>query len=373
MTELKILLGKLAWILLPLVVFVTTLVIGYVVRRIIFARLAYWSKKTQTQIDDIIIASIKTPMVIWFLMLGLYLALQALQLPTEIATPRAEQTVARIIAFSNKLLMVLGYLSVTFALANMAGRVVQTYASRLETALPVTSLTRNITRIVIIVLGLLIIINQLGISIAPVLTTLGLGGLAVALALQDTLSNLFAGFHIIVSRQIKVGDFIRLESGEEGYVTDINWRTTKIRMLPNNVVLIPNEKLAKALVVNYYQPDKETAVIVPVGVHYDSDLKKVEQVTIDVARQVMKEVPGGVPTFEPFIRYHTFGDFSINFNVILRVREVVDQHLIKHEFIKRLHERYRQEGIVIPYPIRAINYTQEKALSSPVQGGRPAI
>jgi small-conductance mechanosensitive channel len=226
--------------------------------------------------------------------------------------------------------------------------------------MPVTSLTQNIARIIIFGIGILIILNSLGISITPILATLGVGGLAVALALQDTLSNLFAGFHIIAARQIKVGDYVKLDTGEEGYVTDITWRTTKIRMLPNNVVLIPNEKLTKAIVTNYYLPDREMAVLVNLGVHYNSDLEKVEKVTCEVAKEVMKTVAGGVPDFQPFIRYNTFGDFSIGFTVILRAREFVDQYLIKHEFVKRLHERYAKEGIVIPYPIRAINYEQEK-------------
>jgi small-conductance mechanosensitive channel len=126
------------------------------------------------------------------------------------------------------------------------------------------------------------------------------------------------------------------------------------------MVLVPNAKLAQAIVTNYYFPDKEMAVLVNLGVHYHSDLKKVETVTCEVAKEVMKELPGGVPEFDPFIRYHTFGDFSINFTVILRAKEFVDQYLIKHEFIKRLHERFAEEGIVIPYPIRAINYKQEK-------------
>ena len=131
-------------------------------------------------------------------------------------------------------------------------------------------------------------------------------------------------------------------------------------MLPNNVVLIPNNKLAQSIITNYYQPQPELAVLVQVGVHYDSDLEHVEKVTIEVAKEVMREVPGGVPEFEPFIRYHTFGDFSINFTVILRAKEFVDNYLIKHEFIKRLHKRYQKEGIVIPYPIRALNFDQEK-------------
>ncbi|MBU1148046.1 MAG: mechanosensitive ion channel family protein, partial [Candidatus Omnitrophica bacterium] len=139
------------------------------------------------------------------------------------------------------------------------------------------------------------------------------------------------------------------------------WRTTWVRMLPNNVVVIPNKVLVSSKILNYYYPQKELAVLVQVGVHYDSDLKHVEKVTCEVAKEVMKKVQGGVPEFDPFIRYHTFADFSINFTVILRAKEFVDNYLIKHEFIKRLHERYAKEGINIPYPIRAINYAQEKA------------
>jgi small-conductance mechanosensitive channel len=214
---------------------------------------------------------------------------------------------------------------------------------------------------VVFIVGLLVILNTLGISITPILATLGIGGLAVALALQDTFSNIFSGFYIVISKQIRTGDYIKLDSGEEGYVIDINWRTTKIRMLSNNMVLVPNEKLTKVIVTNYYLPDKELAVLIDVGVHYKSDLKVVEKVTCEVAGEVMKMVQGGVVDFEPFIRYHTFSDSSIKFTVILRGKEFVDQYLIKHEFIKRLHERYRKEGINIPYPIRAVNYEQEKA------------
>ena len=95
-------------------------------------------------------------------------------------------------------------------------------------------------------------------------------------------------------------------------------------------------------------------MLIDVGVDYASDLAHVERVTIEVGREVMREVNGGVPDFEPFTRYHTFGDSSINFSVILRGKEVVDQYLIKHEFVKRLHARYAQEGISIPFPIRTL-------------------
>jgi len=333
---------------LPPIVVTVTLVAGYIARKIIFERLAKWSKNTGIQLGDIIISAVKGPFIIWVLMLGIYFALAVSQLSE------------RVVGVANKTLLALGIFSVTLVLANLSVRLIKIHSSRLEVALPVTSLTQNIARVVVFVIGILIILNSLDISITPILATLGVGGLAVALALQDTFSNFFAGFHIIAARQIKVGDYVKLDTGEEGYVVDITWRTTKIRMLPNNVVLIPNEKLTKAIVINYYMPDKEMAVLVNVGVHYNSDLEKVEKVTCEVAKEVMKDVPGGVPDFQPFVRYNTFGDSSIGFTVVLRAKEFVDQYLIKHEFIKRLHQRYAKEGIIIPYPIRAINYEQEK-------------
>lgn len=223
------------------------------------------------------------------------------------------------------------------------------------------SLTENIVRVAVIVVGVLVILNSLGVEITPILATLGVGGLAVALALQDTLSNLFAGFHISLNKMLRVGDYVKLETGEEGYVIDITSRTTKIKMLSNNVILVPNAKITQTIITNYYYPDKALAVLVKVGVHYNSNLKEVERITCEVAKEIMQEVTGGIPEFEPFIRYNEFADFSINFNVIMRAKEFVDQHLIRHEFIKRLHDRYNKEGIVIPYPIRAVNYEQEGA------------
>ncbi len=332
---------------LPLIVLLLVPGLGLVLRGFLFRRLARWSQNTKSHLDDIIISAIKGPFIIWFLMLGIYIALQFPKLP--------ENTVH----VAGKVLLVLGLFSATLVLANISSSVIGLYSGRWEAALPGASLTKTISRIIIFGIGILMILNALGISITPILATLGVGGLAVALALQDTLSNLFAGFHIVMNRIVRVGDYIKLDSGEEGYVTDINWRTTKVRMLANNTVLIPNAKLTQANVTNYYLPDKDLAVLVSVGVHYNSDLKQVERITCEVGKEVMREVQGGIPEFDPFIRYHTFGDSSIQFTVILRAREFVDHYLIKHEFVKRLHQRYAKEGIVIPYPIMAVNYAQE--------------
>ena len=341
--------GDIAVFLEPLVVFFIVLFIGLLVRKLIFIRLGRWSKMTKTKMGDIVVQSIRKPFVIWCVMLSMYIALSMARLPDSI------------VHISGKILLVLGFISVTLAFANISTRAIRVYSEKFEAALPVTSLTQNITRIAIFGIGISIILNYLGISITPILATLGVGGLAVALALQDTLSSLFAGLHVTMAKQIKIGDYVKLDTGDEGYVTDINWRTTKIKMPTNNVALVPNTKLAQAIVINYYLPEKEVAISVDARVHYTSDLKKVERVTCEVARAVMMEVPGGVPGCEPVLRYHTFGESGIHFTVGLRARELVDQHLIKHEFIKRLHERFEKEGIVVPYPVMAVNYEQEKA------------
>ncbi|MCL4395792.1 MAG: mechanosensitive ion channel family protein [Chloroflexi bacterium] len=197
-------------------------------------------------------------------------------------------------------------------------------------------------------------LQVLGVSITPILTTLGVGGVAIALALQDTLSNLFAGLDILASRKIKPGDYIKLSSGEEGYVADITWRYTTVRVLSNNLVIVPNSRLASSIVTNFDLPSPDLSVLVQVGVSYDSDLDKVERVTVEVAQDVMQHVSGGAPDSTPFIRYQSIAEYTINFTVILRAQTYVDQYLVIHEFIKRLHKRYASEGIEIPFPIRTI-------------------
>jgi small-conductance mechanosensitive channel len=334
--------------LAPMGLILGGMLIGLFVDRIALGRLRKLAAQTKWNGDEIVVNALRGLPLLWMTLLSVYASLQSLPLSAS----------WRI--FAERTLLVIAILSVTIFVAKVAAGLVGLYARRLEGALPTTSLFANLTKLFVFLIGWLIILQTLNISITPILTALGVGGLAVALALQDTLSNLFSGLQVIASRQVKPGDYVKLESGEEGYVTDITWRNTAIRSLPNNMVIVPNSKLASTLVTNYYQPEKEMSVLAQVGVSYQSDLKKVEQVTIDVAREVMREVNGGVPEFEPFIRYHTFADFSVNFSVILRAGEFADQFLIKHEFIKRLHERYRREEIEIPFPVRTVNLKEMK-------------
>ncbi|MEW6468662.1 MAG: mechanosensitive ion channel domain-containing protein [Bacteroidota bacterium] len=249
--------------------------------------------------------------------------------------------------------------AVVISVSVLAGRIlvgfIKTKTSGTAGLLPSSSIIANVTRVIVFLVGILVILQTLGISVTPVLTALGVGGLAVALALQDTLSNLFSGIQVIASQQIRTGDYIKLDTGEEGYISDITWRNTTIRALPNNLIIVPNSKLASAIIRNYQLPDKEIAVLIEVSVSYDSDLEKVEQLTIQTAKDVLQKTEGGVKAFEPFIRYHTFADSSINFTTILRVQEFVNQYLVKHEFIKALHQQFRKNAVEIPFPIRTVH------------------
>ncbi|MEM8533122.1 MAG: mechanosensitive ion channel family protein [Chloroflexota bacterium] len=205
----------------------------------------------------------------------------------------------------------------------------------------------------LIFVGILLI--SIGFPISPILTVIGGSSIGISFALREPLANAFSGLQIIASNKIRPGQYIRLSTGEEGFVTDIRWSDTYIRQLANNLIIVPNSVMITTMFTNFDQPEPELAVLFEVGVDYESDLKHVEQVTIEVANEVMQEVTGGVSTFETFIRYHTFADFSINFNVIMRAQGFGDNFLIRHEFVKRLHDRYNQEGITIPFPIRTLH------------------
>ncbi|HLD56362.1 MAG TPA: mechanosensitive ion channel family protein [Candidatus Omnitrophota bacterium] len=338
--------GVSPWVYGP-VIFLLWTVILVIGKRIIFSKFRQIAQKTKFRFDDVFISAAQFPVTLLILGSGLYF--QKLILPLD---PKSEQMISVTIQAA----IIVGAVLFLDRLIKNFGQI---YSQRAEFAFASRGILQGLIRGTIIGLGILIFLDLLGISVTPILASLGIGSLAVALGLQETLTNFFAGIYITIDKPVQVGDFIKLESGEEGYVTEVGWRATRIRMLPNNTVIVPNQKLMSTIITNYYLPSPDLAVLVQVGVHYDSDLKKVEEVTIDVGRQIMKTIQGGVPEFEPFIRYHTFDSSSINFTVILRGKEFVDQYLVKHEFIKALHERYKKEGITIPYPMQTLHIPPE--------------
>ena len=338
---------KITELILPLVFFAGSILAGLIFEKVVLKKLKKIAEKTKWKGDGIVISELRGKTFFWFVIAGIYLAILNIPIREDISN------------ILQKILLVIIVASVTIVFARIAVGFVNSYAGRAKGVVPLTSIFSNLVNVLILATGILIILQSLGISITPLLTAFGVGGLAVALALQDTLSNLFSGIHIIISKQVALGDYVKLDTGEAGYVTDIAWRNTTIRAISNNMIVVPNSKLASAIITNYCQPEKEMSVLIQVGVSYDSDLEKVEKVTIEVAREVMEEIPGGISEFDPCIRYHTFGDSSINFSVILRTREFLNQYLIKHEFIKKLHKRYQKEAIEIPFPITTV-YMHDK-------------
>ena len=237
----------------------------------------------------------------------------------------------------------------------LATAVISAFGKRSTGLQASTTLVQNVARLLLLIIGVALVLQNLGINVTTIVTALGISGLAVALALQDTLGNLFAGMQIIMSRQIRPGDYVTLSTGEEGSVTDIQARNTTISTFPErNRVLVPNSILASTVVTNYSLPHKRLFITLPVGIAYDSNLEHVEAVTLDVARRVLSDVEGGLTDEDPFVRYEEFSDFSINFLLRVPVTQFTDQFLIRHELVKRLHERYGAEGIEIPFPIRTL-------------------
>jgi small-conductance mechanosensitive channel len=327
----------------PLAVFALVLVAGWIVRRVVFRMLEGWAARSSSTFDNLIIGALRGPFMVWMLILGLHLAAQTSDLP-----PRPTAVIG-------KILLVLWVISATAAAARLAALFVRQYGGGLSAALPVTTLTQNIASLVVIAIGMLILLNSLGVSITPILTALGVGGLAVALALQDTLSNLFAGFYISLAGQVRPGDYVKLDSGQEGYVTDITWRSTAVRALANNLIVVPNAKLAQAIVTNYHLPEKRMSLLVPIGVSYDSDPDEVERILVEEAISGAKEIPGLLAEPAPFVRFIPgFGNSSLDFTLICQVAEFVDQYLAQHELRKRIFRRFRAEGIEIPFPIQTL-------------------
>jgi small-conductance mechanosensitive channel len=338
-------------LVLPFCLLVGTVIAGYLLKRLLFRALQRWGAKTSTHVDTVMIRSLKGPIVIWSLILGIYFATESLAL-----TDRYTRLIERA-------LVILTIVSLTLMASRLAGNLIRHYGTRVQGVMPVTTLTQNLAQLFVFLVGALILLHHFGVSITPILTAFGVGGIAVALALQDTLSNLFAGFYISVAGQVRLGDYIKLNTGEEGYVSDISWRSTIIRGPGNNLIIIPNSKLAQAIVTNYSLPERRMSMNIPVGVSYDSDPDHVEQVLLEEAQNAARTVPGLLAEPAPVVRLIPgFGDSTLNFTLTCQVSEFVEQFPVQHELRKRILKRFRKERIEMPFPTRTV-YVREQPSS----------
>ncbi|MCK5235657.1 MAG: mechanosensitive ion channel [Deltaproteobacteria bacterium] len=335
-------------IVIFLAVFVFSSVVLFTLRRVVLGAFRRVADKTDMKFDDIILRSVKKPSFWWVLAISLYVALATSKFPESYT------------GYGLKAIYILIIFSATVALASFFTAIFQRYIEKSGAGVPATGLTRTLINAGVLTIGFLIILNGLGITITPLLTALGVGGLAVALALQDTLSNFFAGVLIVAEKPLKVGDFIRLDSGEEGYVEDIGWRSTRIKKIQNNMIIIPNSKLSQSVITNFNMPEKRLSLLIPVGVSYASDPDRVEEILMDVAKKAIGEVKGIVTDPLPLVRFSPgFGESSLDFTVICYISEFVDRYFVQSEIRKRIFKRFKEEGIEIPFPVRTVHLKQD--------------
>lgn len=328
-------------LLIPALILGASLLMGFVLNYLLRRYITRHTDLAPDSALGVLLHAVRGLPRLWCFAIGVYWTIHTVGLV---------EPVQRLLAY---ILFTIVVFSITRVIVRTLERIIALRTAEARSAAAATSLLTNLVAITIYAAGAIIILGYYGISIAPLITALGVGGMAVALGLQESLANLFAGLHLILSKQVRVGDYIRLDSDNEGRVTDITWRYTTILTSANNTVVVPNAKLSSAILTNYDMPEPQIAVIIPVGVSYDSDLEKVETVTVAVAADVMERLEGSMVK-TPAVFFHTFGDSSIDFNVVLYARRFTDRTQLKHEFIKALTQRYREEGIDIPFPVRTI-------------------
>lgn len=327
--------------MVPACILIVSVCIGVKINGIIKKYIdRHFATAEDTTIKIVIINALRGLPRTWCITTGIYWTINALEL-----TPAVTNLLSKI------LFMVIVF-TITQVISRAVSGFIDLFAQR-NTNIPQTSLLNNIASAIIYAMGMLIILEYCGISVAPIITALGVGGMAVALGLQDTLANIFAGIHLMIAKQIRIDDYIKLSSGEEGRVSDITWRYTTIMDVLGNAIVIPNQKILTAIWTNYSNPEEHMVVKIPIGVSYDSDLEFVEQVTIEVAQAVTREIEPNV-TATPKVLFHTFNDSSIDFNVLLHVSEIGKRAVLTHAFIKAIKARYDAEGIDIPFPIRTV-------------------
>jgi len=317
-----------------------SLALGLVLNRIIH----YWTKKLADTWGELVFSLLESlPLPLLFLS-SIYIGLELLPLPR-----RFERV-------GSKLIFALTIVVVFYFPAKVLVIFMRRLGRRNPGLAQITNPSILVMRALFTILAIVIVLENLGISLTAVWTTLGVGSVAVALALQETLSNLFAGLYLLADRPISPGDYIKLDSGQEGYVMRIGWRSTAMRTQSNNLLFVPNSTMAKAIIINYSLPELQVSVTVPVRVSYGSDPSRVEKVLLDITREAAQEGLGGLLLDPPpsVCLSPGFGESSLDFSLYLNVRRFEDQVPVQSELRKRILARFAKEGIAIPFPTRTI-------------------
>lgn len=307
-----------------------------------------YTRASETQLDDDVIAAVRFPLLTFIVVEGAFIALRALSV-----LDGHRGTIRQVWVAISLLLAVMLTQRLLSALLTWYGTSI---AQRTETDWDEKSLPmiRRILNFVIVMVGALVILDQLGVSITPMIGGLGIGGIAVALALQPLLSNVFASSYMLSDASVRVGDFIEIAGGPAGWIEDIGFRATRIRTFDNNIILIPNSTLAESTVTNFDAAGAPVDAAITCGVAYEEDLDRVEAICIEVLNGIIEEMDEAVGDRDPVFRYQSFGDSNIDFLLKVRAKSRREVGLVKHTMVKRIHARLNAEGITINYPARRL-------------------
>ena len=329
------------------------IVAAFVFHKLIFPLIVRFTHRTPTDLDSRLVKSVRWPTTLGFVVLGAYLAFTV---PLDLTESQQSQvdTVGQALGVMIVITVVVGLLSnaIDWYLASLATSATRVVDLRL---LP---LIRRVGGVIIYAIGGLLLMDVLGINISPLIAGLGLGGLAVALAIQPTLANLFAGTYVMTEGVIATGDYIQLENGLKGYVVEVGWRSTRIRDWRNNLVVVPNSKFAETIITNFQQPTNAVNVYFECGTSYDSDLYRVEEICLEVMDTVVDSHPMAIKEYGKYFAFDNFGDSNVNFWLFVQATDRWGSFVVQSDMMKLLHKRFQEEGIVINYPVRTLQFPE---------------
>jgi small-conductance mechanosensitive channel len=328
--------------------------IGWLVGRLLTMLLSRGARRTATDIDDLILKAVQGPICLATALGGAWLALRALPLPGEMD------------AYLNRGWIVAATLLLVAVGLRMINSLTREVVQKSPTLAGASGIIRVVGRVVVLSLGGVMILQSLGIAVEPLIASLGIGSLAVGFALKDTLSNLFAGVYLFADRPLRVGDYVKIEGGEEGFVEAIGWRATRIRMLANNMIIVPNAKLSESILTNYDLPEPQMSVVLKIAVACDTDPTRLLQVLVEEAKAGIPEIPGLLADPEPIARFSPgFNDNTFEFSLIVWVSRYVDQYQVQSELRRKIFTRFHREGIHIPFQQQTIRAPElERALTA---------
>jgi MscS family membrane protein len=296
--------------------------------------------KTKTKVDDLIVKSSMKPISLIIILAGVRIAAAIIGLD-ETTSLAVQKTVSSVVVLIGMWIA----LSIVKILINNWG---VTWAKRTKSTVDdnLMKLLHKATKLLVLVVGVLFLLDVWGVNITPMLASLGIAGIAVAFAMQSTLANVFGGMSLIIDRSLKVGDVVELDADTIGNVMDIGIRSTKIRTFDNELIIVPNGKLADMRIKNYVQPDESARLVVPFNVAYGSDIDKVKKLIMSEIRKV-KEVSKEP---EPLIRFIEMADSALSFKVYMWLEDYRERFLVKDIINTKIYNALNKAGISIPFP-----------------------